>query len=187
MNPLDRRIVEIVKTMSKANPAISDQTWKQAAEQLNSEGFTGGRLWDGALLKSYCREMVRRNQGHAAGSPTVNHREQDAHSAARDHLKVINGVGEQRTLKKGGQAVIHERTGISQEDALVGARTILEKIQTREKEYTGGCYKKMSTVKTKIVGARLPVDLINELNRLGGSKTYHLERAVRLYLKILDD
>jgi hypothetical protein len=53
------------------------------------------------------------------------------------------------------------------------------------KEWTGGRMKKYSTFKTRVIAGRLPVELINEINRLKGSKTFHLERALRLYVKVM--
>ncbi len=34
---------------------------------------------------------------------------------------------------------------------------------------------------------RLPVDLLNEIHRFKGSNTYHLERALRLYVKVMKE
>jgi len=188
MNHLDKRIVEILKAMNAANPGtmINDQTWQQAAEKLNREGCIGARLWNADLLKSYCREMVRRLREIPSSPPSLIDHEQDTRNALRNGLTVINGGVEKKNLRKPNAVVNHQTTVLSHEEILKEARIILEKIQTREKEYTGGCHRKMSTVKTKIVGGRLPVDLNNELNRLKGSKTYHLERALRFYLKLLE-
>ena len=73
----------------------------------------------------------------------------------------------------------------SEEEVLQGTRMILDQIEVRKKEWTGGRRKQYSTVKTKVIAARVPVDLINEIHRFTGSDTYHLERALRLYVKVL--
>ena len=45
--------------------------------------------------------------------------------------------------------------------------------------------KKYSTLKTRVIAGRMPVDLINQINQFKGSKTFHLERALRLYVKVM--
>ncbi len=45
--------------------------------------------------------------------------------------------------------------------------------------------KKYSTTKTRVFAGCLPVDLLNEIHEFKGSNTYHLERALRLYVKIM--
>ena len=45
--------------------------------------------------------------------------------------------------------------------------------------------KKYSTTKTRVFAGCLPVDLLNEIHKFKGSNTYHLERALRLYVKIM--
>ena len=45
--------------------------------------------------------------------------------------------------------------------------------------------KKYSTVKTKVFAGRLPVDLLNEIHKFEGSNAFHLERALRLYVKVM--
>ncbi|MGO9121433.1 MAG: hypothetical protein ACLQPD_27960 [Desulfomonilaceae bacterium] len=47
--------------------------------------------------------------------------------------------------------------------------------------------KKYSSVKTKVFAGRLPVDLLNEIHRFKGSNTYHLERALRLYVMVMKE
>lgn len=74
---------------------------------------------------------------------------------------------------------------LSEDEILQGVRKILDKIEVHHKEWTGGRLKKYSTLKTKVFAGRLPVDLINEINKLRGSHTFHLERALRLYVKVM--
>jgi hypothetical protein len=74
---------------------------------------------------------------------------------------------------------------LSEAAVLQRVRVILDKIETRKKEWTGGRNQKYSTVKTKVFAGRLPVDLLNEVHRFKGSNTYHLERALRLYVKVM--
>ncbi len=38
---------------------------------------------------------------------------------------------------------------------------------------------------TKVIAARLPVELLNGIDEFKGCNTYHLERAMRLYVRIL--
>ncbi len=45
--------------------------------------------------------------------------------------------------------------------------------------------KKYSTVETRVFAGRLPVDLINEIHKFKGFNTYHLEKALRLYVKVM--
>jgi hypothetical protein len=46
---------------------------------------------------------------------------------------------------------------------------------------------KYSTVKTKLITGRMPVDLLNEIHRFKSTDTYHLERALRLYVKVMKE
>jgi hypothetical protein len=74
---------------------------------------------------------------------------------------------------------------LSEKEILQSVRKILDTIQVHEKEWTGGRTKKYATLKKRIFAGRLPVDLINEIHLFKGSNTYHLERALRLYVKVL--
>ncbi|MGB6064048.1 MAG: hypothetical protein WBG50_04530 [Desulfomonilaceae bacterium] len=74
---------------------------------------------------------------------------------------------------------------LSEKEILQSVRKILDKIEVRKKEWTGGTRKKYSTTKTVVFAGRLPVDLINEIHLFKGSNTYHLERALRLYVKAM--
>ena len=67
------------------------------------------------------------------------------------------------------------------------ARKILDAIEVHHREWTGGRNRKYSTLKTRVIAGRMPVDLINQINQFKGSKTFHLERALRLYLKIMKE
>ncbi len=63
----------------------------------------------------------------------------------------------------------------------------MDKIEVHHREWSGGRTRKYSTVKTRILAGRLPVDLLNEVHRFKGSNTYHLERALRLYVKVMKE
>jgi hypothetical protein len=65
------------------------------------------------------------------------------------------------------------------------ARKILDSMEVHDREWTGGRNGKYSTLKTRVIAGRLPVEVINQINRLKGSKTFHLERAMRLYVKVM--
>jgi len=45
--------------------------------------------------------------------------------------------------------------------------------------------KKFSTLKKRIFAGRIPADLINQIHQYMGSNTYHLEKALRLYVKVM--
>jgi hypothetical protein len=74
---------------------------------------------------------------------------------------------------------------LSQKEIFQEVRKILDTIEVHHKEWAGGRMKKYSTNKTKVFAGRLPVDLINEIDEFKGSNTYHLERALRLYVTIM--
>lgn len=78
-----------------------------------------------------------------------------------------------------------KRRDTTEREILKKAREILESTKVLEKEWTGGRMKKHSTAKKKILGGRMPIEIINEANRLKGWKTYDLQRALRFYLKVL--
>jgi len=46
---------------------------------------------------------------------------------------------------------------------------------------------RLSTLKTQMLAARFPVDLVEELEALGGRKSHHMEKALRLYLKLMKE
>jgi hypothetical protein len=62
---------------------------------------------------------------------------------------------------------------------------ILDTIQVHEREWTGGRTKKYAILKKRVFAGRLPVDLINQIHQFKGSNIYHLERALRLYVKVM--
>jgi hypothetical protein len=74
---------------------------------------------------------------------------------------------------------------LSEKEILQRVGKILDGIETRKREWTGGRRKKYSPVKTKVIAARLPVELLNDIYVFKGSNTYHLERALRLYVKVM--
>jgi hypothetical protein len=73
----------------------------------------------------------------------------------------------------------------SEKEILQSIRKILDKIEVRKREWPGGRRKKYSETKTKVIAARLPVDLLNRIHEFKGYDREHLERAMRLYVKIM--
>jgi len=74
---------------------------------------------------------------------------------------------------------------LTEKEILQKARKILDTIEVHEKEWTGGRTKKYGILKKRVFAGRLPVDLLNEIHKFRGSNTYHLERALRLYVKVM--
>ena len=68
--------------------------------------------------------------------------------------------------------------------AISQMRKILDSI-VLQKEWTGGPTKKQKSIKTRIIAGRVPVSVINQIDMLGISRSYHLERALRLYLRVI--
>jgi hypothetical protein len=101
------------------------------------------------------------------------------------HLKLIPGNGGKRRKLKEHTVDREQRPELSEREILQMMRKILDTIEVHHKEWTGGRLKKYSTTKTRVFAGRLPVDLLNEIHKFKGSNTYHLERALRLYVKIL--
>jgi hypothetical protein len=101
-------------------------------------------------------------------------------------LTVIPGGGSKKikSLKEHSEKGYRE-SELSERVILQGVRKILEKIEVHHREWTGGRNRKYSTFKTRVIADRLPVDLLNEIHRFKGSNTYHLERALRLYVKVM--
>jgi len=96
----------------------------------------------------------------------------------KNGLKVITGAG--RKVRR-----LMDSSEISEKEILQMVREILDKIEVHHKEWSGGRTRKYSTIKTRVLAGRLPVDLLNEIHRFKGSNTYHLERALRLYVKVM--
>jgi hypothetical protein len=101
------------------------------------------------------------------------------------HLTVIPGNGGKRRKLKEHTVDRDQRPELSEKVILKLMRKILETIEVHHKEWTGGRLKKYSTTKTRVFAGRLPVDLINEIHKFKGSNTYHLERALRLYVRVM--
>jgi len=94
----------------------------------------------------------------------------------KNGLKLIFGAGR-------GRRQIDE---LSEKDILQRVGKILDTIEVHKRERgTGGRRKIYSLTRTKIIAARIPVDLLNEIHRFRGSNSYHLERALRLYVKVM--
>ena len=104
----------------------------------------------------------------------------------KNGLKVITGGGQKRlkSLKERSENGRQEPE-LSEKEILQSVRKIVEKIEVHHKEWTGGRMKKYSMIKTKVFAGRLPVDLLNEIHLFKGSNTYHLERSLRLYVKVM--
>lgn len=73
----------------------------------------------------------------------------------------------------------------SDRNAVERGRQLLTTMTERNKEWTGGRMRKETSIRTKIIAARVPVDLIDQIRALRGTKTEHLEKAIRLYLEVL--
>ena len=67
------------------------------------------------------------------------------------------------------------------------AKKILDAIEVHNREWTGARIKKYSLIKTRVFAGRLPVDSLNQIHRFKGSNTYHLERALRLYMMVMKE
>lgn len=63
------------------------------------------------------------------------------------------------------------------------AREILDNIETKKYEWTGKG--KVKENKTAILAGRMPLDLVQGIKALEGKVTDHMEKALRLYLKIV--
>src|SRR5208283_3624645 len=118
--------------------------------------------------------------------------QKDSAPRNKNGLTVINGrnagqrkIGLSDLLKESLPNPTPLPPELSEKEILKKVLKILETIQVHEKEWTGGPTKKYATLKTRVFAGRLPVDLINDIHLFKGSSTYHLERALRLYVKIL--
>jgi|GEM_PF-4213488 len=110
----------------------------------------------------------------------------------RNGLSVIEGgnagqrkLGLSALLKASAATPPSAPSELSEKEILGEARKILEKIEVRKREWTGGRRKRYSPIKTKVIAARLPVELLNQIHEFKGTDTYHLERALRLYVKVM--
>lgn len=110
----------------------------------------------------------------------------ESRNQGKNGLTVIRGGGDKKLQSLKARTDGSGRTlDLSEKEILRGARKVLESIEVHHKEWTGGRLKKYSTVKTKVFAGRLPVDLLNEIHKFKGSNTYHLERALRLYVLVM--
>ena len=75
---------------------------------------------------------------------------------------------------------------LSKKEILQRVKIILDAIEVHHREWSGGKTRKYSTIKTKVFAGRMPVDLLNEIHKFKGSNAYHLERALRLYVKVME-
>jgi len=123
----------------------------------------------------------------------VSESQEKAALANKNGLTIVNG-GNAGTRKLGLSALLKAtgvstnadgRSGLSEKEMLQAVRMILDKIEVRKREWTGGRRQKYPTVKTKVIAARLPVELLNEFHVFKGSNTYHLERALRFYVMVM--
>ena len=75
---------------------------------------------------------------------------------------------------------------LSEKEILQRVMRVLDSIEVHKRQPgTGGRRKIYSTVRTRVIAGRMPVDLLNEIHKFKGSNTYHLERALRLYVKVM--
>ncbi len=112
--------------------------------------------------------------------------EEHSRNQNRNGLSVISGRGAKKLRKlKDPSENGYIESDLSEKEILQGMRKILDTIQVHHKEWTGGRMKKYSMIKTRVFAGRLPVDLLNEIHRFKGSNTYHLERALRLYVRVM--
>ncbi len=113
---------------------------------------------------------------------------EESRNQGRNGLSVISGAGSKRIKKlKDLSEKGYPDSELSEKEILRGVRGILDTIEVHHKEWTGGRLKKCSTIKTKLIAGRMPLDLLNEIHRFKGSNTYHLERALRLYVKVMKE
>ena len=93
------------------------------------------------------------------------------------------------TVIRGGAGKVRRLTDspeLSERELLQRVRRILDSIEVHKRQPgTGGRRKIYSTVRTRVIAGRMPVDLLNEIHKFEGSNTYHLERALRLYVKVM--
>ncbi|MGO9568256.1 MAG: hypothetical protein ACLP5H_12015 [Desulfomonilaceae bacterium] len=108
----------------------------------------------------------------------------------KNGLTIINGGSGQRKL---GLSALLKASGVtpsapselSEKEILQGVRKILDGIETRKRQWTGGRKKRYSPVKTKVIAARLPVELLNQIHEFKGSDRHHVEKALRLYVMVM--
>ncbi|MGO9121431.1 MAG: hypothetical protein ACLQPD_27950 [Desulfomonilaceae bacterium] len=81
----------------------------------------------------------------------------------------------------------HRQSELSEKEILQRVRKILDTIEVHHREWTGGRNRKYSTLKTRVIAGRLPIEVINQINRFKGSKSFHVERSLRLYLMIMKE
>lgn len=71
-------------------------------------------------------------------------------------------------------------------DWITEAQRYLGTVQTKPTLTTWKGHKKPPEQKTRILAGRLPVELIERLRKLPGTLSHHLEKAVAVYLKIME-
>jgi hypothetical protein len=75
---------------------------------------------------------------------------------------------------------------LSEADILTRAKEILMRdIDVAERPTTAKG--RPSTLPTTMIAARFPTELVNQLEALGGRKSHHLEKALKLYLKLINE
>jgi hypothetical protein len=114
--------------------------------------------------------------------------EENSRNQNRNGLSVISGGA----IKKPWKLKDPSENGsfecdLSEKEILQGVRKILESIEVHHREWSGGRNRKYSRFKTRVIAGRMPVELINQINQFKGSKTFHLERALRLYVKVVKE
>ncbi len=110
----------------------------------------------------------------------------------KNGLTVVNGgnTGQKKlglsALLKAGGVTPSAPSELSEKEILQAARKILDKIEVRKREWTGGRRKKYSETKTKVIAARLPVGLLNQVHQFEGTDREHVEKALRLYVMVME-
>jgi hypothetical protein len=114
--------------------------------------------------------------------------EEQSRNQNRNGLSVIGGGGSNKLKRpKDPSENDHTQSELSEKEILQRVRKILDSIEVHHREWTGGRNRKYSTFKTRVIAGRLPIEVINQINQFKGSKTFHLERALRLYAMIMKE
>lgn len=205
-----RKILEGLAMTEKENPAVKPRKkkkWDEYKEKIPlAWRFCQREVEKGTEFRQAELKAVKRvYPGDKNSSTTLNvwkkyglwppseeilkggiDRDDESNNQGKNGLTVITGGGQKKlkSLKKHTDSSGHI-PDLSEKQILLGIRKILDSIEVHHKEWTGGRFKKYSTIKTKVFAGRLPVDLLNEIHKFKGSNTYHLERALRLYEMVM--
>lgn len=112
--------------------------------------------------------------------------DEESKNQRKNGLTVIAGGGKKRLKAlKNDSRNNHLEGELPDKEILQRVRKIMDTIEVHHREWTGGRMKKYSTITTRVFAGHLPVDLLNEIHKFRGSNTYHLEAALRLYVKVM--